>query len=141
CIVLYTVMGGMEAVIWTEVVQGVIKTIGALVILYLVVTGMDGGMSRIIDIGQAENKFSLGSFAPDFTQSTFWVVLLYGFFINLNNFGMDQNYVQRYHTTTSIREARRSIWLCVCLYVPASLLFFVIGSCLYAYYEANPDLL
>ena len=141
CIILYTVLGGMEAVIWTEVVQGVIKTAGALVILWLVVAGMPGGLPRILDIGQADHKFSLGSLAPDFTQSTFWVVLLYGFFMNLNNFGMDQNYVQRYHTTTSAREAARSVWLCVYLYVPVSLLFFILGSCLYAYYGANPELL
>jgi len=141
CIILYTVMGGMEAVIWTEVVQGVIKTGGALIILWLVVREMPGGVDRIVEIGQQDHKFSLGSLAPDFTQSTFWVVLLYGFFINLNNFGMDQNYVQRYHTTTSVREASRSIWLCVYLYIPASLLFFIIGSSLYAYYQANPQLL
>ncbi len=141
CIILYTVMGGMEAVIWTEVVQGVIKTLGALIILILVIKGMPGGISRIIEIGQADDKFSLGSLIPDFTQSTFWVVLLYGFFMNLNNFGMDQNYVQRYHTTTSVKEATRSIWLCVYLYLPVSLMFFVIGSCLYAYYQSNPELL
>lgn len=141
CIILYTVMGGMEAVIWTEVVQGVIKTAGALIILYLVVAGMPGGVDKIVQIGKTADKFSLGSFAPDFTQSTFWVVLLYGFFMNLNNFGMDQNYVQRYHTTTSIKEATRSIWLCVYLYVPVSLVFFILGSCLYAYYQSNPDML
>ncbi|HEY0111271.1 MAG TPA: sodium:solute symporter [Fibrella sp.] len=141
CIIVYTVLGGMEAVIWTEVAQGVIKTAGALVILWLVVTQIDGGVSRIMGIGETEGKFSLGSFAPDLTQSTFWVVLLYGFFINLNNFGMDQNYVQRYHTTTSVREAARSVWLCVYLYVPVSLVFFVLGSCLYAYYQVHPDLL
>lgn len=141
CIIIYTVLGGMEAVIWTEVVQGVVKTAGAVIILWLVIDGMPGGMGRILEISQANNKFSLGSFAPDFTQSTFWVVLLYGFFMNLNNFGMDQNYVQRYHTTTSVREAARSIWLCVYLYVPISLLFFFLGSCLYAYYQSSPDLL
>ena len=141
CIVIYTVLGGMEAVIWTEVVQGVVKTAGALIILWLVISGMEGGVDQIVAIGSSDGKFSLGSFAPDFTQSTFWVVLLYGFFINLNNFGMDQNYVQRYHTTTSIREAIRSIWICVYLYVPVSLVFFVLGSCLYAYYQVNPDLL
>lgn len=141
CIILYTVMGGMEAVIWTEVVQGVIKTGGALIILWLVIDGMQGGVSRIVEIGQADNKFSLGSFAPDFTQATFWVVLLYGFFMNLNNFGMDQNYIQRYHTTSSEKEAASSVWLCVYLYIPASLMFFVIGSCLYAYYTTNPDLM
>jgi solute:Na+ symporter, SSS family len=141
CIVIYTVMGGIEAVIWTEVVQGVIKTAGALVILYLVVAGMEGGVSKIIDIGKADDKFSLGSFGMDFTQSSFWVILLYGFFMNLNNFGMDQNYVQRYHTTSSIKEAASSIWLCVYLYLPVSLIFFILGTSLYAYYQSNPELL
>ncbi|KAA6440165.1 sodium/solute symporter [Dyadobacter flavalbus] len=141
CIILYTVMGGMEAVIWTEVVQGVIKTVGALVILYLVVSGMEGGFTRIAEIGWENDKFSLGSFRPDFTQSSFWVVLLYGFFMNLNNFGMDQNYVQRYHTTSSVQEASRSVWLCVYLYLPVSLIFFLLGSCLYAYYQSNPQLI
>jgi SSS family solute:Na+ symporter len=141
CIILYTVMGGMEAVIWTEVVQGVIKTLGALLILYLVIAEMPGGVSDIIDIGRTDYKFSLGSISPDFTESTFWVVLFYGFFINLNNFGMDQNYVQRYHTATSSRQASRSVWLCVALYVPASLLFFIIGTSLYAYYNVHPELI
>ncbi|MGI4869882.1 MAG: sodium:solute symporter [Janthinobacterium lividum] len=141
CIIIYTVLGGIEAVIWTEVVQGVIKTGGALLILYLVLKHLPGGMSKVVAIGRHDGKFSLGGFAPDFTQSTFWVVLLYGFFINLNNFGVDQNYVQRYHTATSAREAARSIWLCVGIYVPASLLFFLIGSALYAYYQVHPELI
>ncbi|WP_242627210.1 sodium:solute symporter [Olivibacter jilunii] len=141
CIIIYTVMGGIEAVIWTEVVQGVIKTLGAVLIIYLIVSNMPGGIPKIVEIGQTNSKFSLGSFAPDFTNSTFWVVLLYGFFINLNNFGMDQNYVQRYHTASSPREASKSVWLCVWIYLPASLLFFIIGACLFAYYEINPALI
>lgn len=141
CIIVYTVLGGIEAVIWTEVVQAVVKTFGALLILYLIITNMPGGVSKVIEIGKSADKFSLGSFSPDFVSSSFWVVLLYGFFINLNNFGMDQNYVQRYHTASSSKAASKSIWLCVWLYLPASLMFFVIGSCLYAYYEVNPDLI
>lgn len=140
CIIIYTVLGGIRAVIWTEVVQGVIKTLGAVLIIYLIVTNMPGGIPKIIEIGKANNKFSLGSFSPNFTKSTFWVVLLYGFFINLNNFGMDQNYIQRYHTAASLKQAVRSVWLCVCIYVPASFLFFIIGSCLFAYYSVHPEL-
>ena len=140
CIIIYTVLGGIEAVIWTEVVQAIVKTFGALLILYLIISNMDGGVSKIIEIGKAADKLSLGSFKPDFVSSSFWVVLLYGFFINLNNFGMDQNYIQRYHTASTSKAASNSIWLCVWLYIPASLLFFIIGSCLFAYYEVNPDL-
>jgi SSS family solute:Na+ symporter len=139
CIIIYTVLGGIEAVIWTEVVQGVIKTLGAVLILYLVVDGMPGGVSSVLEIGKANDKFSLGSFDFNFVESSFWVVLLYGFFINLNNFGMDQNYVQRYHTAPNSKEAAKSLWLCVVLYVPASLLFFIIGSALFAYYSVNPE--
>jgi SSS family solute:Na+ symporter len=141
CIVIYTVMGGIEAVIWTEVVQGVLKTLGAVIIIYLVAKEVPGGLKEILDTGLADNKLSLGTMNLDFTTSSFWVVLLYGFFINLNNFGMDQNYVQRYHTATSEKEANKSVWLCVWIYVPVSLLFFVIGTCLYTYYMQNPELL
>ena len=139
CIIFYTVLGGIEAVIWTEVVQAGVKTLGALLIIFLIIKDMPGGVSKIIEIGQQDHKFSLGSFSPDFTEATFWVILFYGFFINLNNFGMDQNYVQRYHTAKTSKEASKSLWLCVYLYVPASLLFFAIGSCLYAYYVVHPD--
>jgi len=139
-IIIYTVLGGIEAVIWTEVVQAIIKTLGAVLILYLVISKMPGGLSQIIAIGKADNKFSLGSFGLDFTSSTFWVILLYGFFINLTNFGIDQTYVQRYHATTSQKAAAKSLWICVKLYIPASLLFFIIGSCLYGFYQVHPEL-
>lgn len=141
CIIIYTVLGGIEAVIWTEVVQGILKTAGALVIIVLLCRLTPNGLSEIIDTAAREHKFSLGSFDLDFKSSSFWVVLLYGFFINLNNFGMDQNYVQRYHTAVSSKEASKSVWLCVWIYVPVSLLFFFIGSSLFVYYQNNPELL
>ena len=141
CIIIYTVLGGMEAVIWTEVVQGIIKTLGAVLILFLIVKEVPGGFSKVISIASSDHKFSLGSLSPNLTESTFWVVLLYGFFINLNNFGMDQNYIQRYHTAKSTKQASRSVWLCVAMYVPASLLFFVIGAALYAFYQVHPVLI
>ncbi|WP_152268503.1 sodium:solute symporter [Agriterribacter humi] len=142
CIIIYTVLGGMEAVIWTEVVQGIIKTAGALIVLGIILYEMKGGVGEIFRIGVADEKFGLGSFSlTDFSSSTFWVVFLYGFFINLNNFGMDQNYVQRYHTARSEKEAARSVWLCVYWYLPVSLLFFIIGTALYAYFSQHPELL
>lgn len=141
CIILYTVLGGMEAVIWTEVVQGVIKTLGAFLILFLIVREIPGGFSGILSIGREHDKFSLGTLSPNFTESSFWVILFYGFFMNLNNFGMDQNYVQRYHTAVNQKQASKSVWLCVMLYVPASLLFFLIGTSLFAYYQVHPEMI
>jgi SSS family solute:Na+ symporter len=141
CIILYTVLGGMEAVIWTEVVQGIIKTLGAVLILYLVMKQIPGGVEQVVAIAKADNKWNLGSSSLNFTQPTFWVVLLYGFFINLNNFGMDQNYIQRYHTAGTSKQAAKSVWLCVWLYIPVSLLFVLIGTSLYSFYQTQPELL
>lgn len=139
CIVLYTVLGGMEAVIWTEVIQAIIKTLGALLILGIVLSQIS--FSNVVSTGWQEQKFSLGSFRFDFYSSSFWVVFLYGFFINLTNFGIDQNYIQRYHTARNAHDAARSIWLCVGYYLPVSMLFFFIGTALYVYYQANPELI
>jgi solute:Na+ symporter, SSS family len=140
CIIIYTVMGGMEAIIWTDVVQGIILTFGALLILFFVIKDMPGGVNAITDIGTTNNKFSLGSFSFDLTSPSFWMVLLYGFFINLNNFGMDQNYIQRYHTAVNEKGAAKSVWLCVYLYLPVSLLFFIIGASLFAFYQVHPEM-
>jgi solute:Na+ symporter, SSS family len=140
-VTLYTVMGGMEAVIWTEVVQSIIKTIGAILVLALVIWGVKGGVHEIYQTSVSSDKLSLGSFEPVFTRDTFWVVFLYGVLINLTNFGVDQNYVQRYHTASNIKEASKSLWLCVYMYLPSSLMFFVIGTCLFTYYHQNPDML
>lgn len=141
CIIIYTVLGGMEAVIWTEVAQGILKTLGAILILYLIIREIPGGWKQTYELAAAADKMSLGSFKMDFTSSTFWVVLLYGFFINLNNFGMDQNYIQRYHTAKSEQQAGKSVWMCVWMYVPASLLFFIIGAALFSWYQVHPEML
>lgn len=142
CIIIYTMMGGMEAVIWTEVVQSIIKTLGALLILYLIISRLNGGFNYIIETGKANDKFSLGSFEfTGFSMSTFWVIFLYGFFINLNNFGIDQNYIQRYHTARNTGDASRSIWMCVLFYLPVSLLFFFMGTALFSYYHQHPELI
>jgi len=138
-ITLYTVVGGIEAVIWTDVVQSLVLMVGAVAVVFLLFTGMPEGPAQIIHIGLENDKFSLGSLAPDFTTATFWVVLLYGLFINLNNFGIDQSFVQRYHTARNEREAARSVWLGALLYVPISLLFFVIGTALFGYYNTHTE--
>ncbi len=140
-VTLYTVIGGIEAVIWTDMVQAIILTIGALVAVVILVVKMPGGATQLFDIAVAHNKFSLGTFAPTVYESGFWLVLIYGLVINLQNFGIDQSYVQRFHTARSLEEARRSVWFGALLYVPVSALFFFIGSALFAYYSAQPALL
>ena len=140
-VTLYTLLGGIEAVIWTDVVQSMVLLAGALLVTAMLLFGMPEGPGQAIEIAMQHDKFSLGSFEPNFTESTFWVVLLYGIFINLTNFGIDQSYIQRYHAANSDAAAKRSVWLGALLYVPVSLLFFFIGSTLFSYYQVHPEMM
>lgn len=140
-VIVYTVFGGIEAVIWTDVVQSLVLIGGALGCAAVLTFGMPEGPGQLWDIALENHKFDLGSFGPSLTESTFWVVLVYGVFINLQNFGIDQSYVQRYQTARSDTEANRSVWLGALLYIPISAVFFFIGTALFAYYKAQPDLL
>ncbi|MEC8825256.1 MAG: sodium:solute symporter [Verrucomicrobiota bacterium] len=139
-VTLYTLIGGIEAVIWTDAIQSIVLTLGAILVTGLLLAGHPEGPSGALAAASDAGKFSLGDWSlTDLTSSTVWVVLVYGLFINLTNFGIDQNYIQRYHTANSTAEARRSLWVGALLYVPVSLLFFLIGSLLFSFYQQAPD--
>ncbi len=135
-VTIYTLVGGIEAVIWTDVIQSLVLSFGAIAVIGLLLVGEPGG-SSLLETATTNDKFSLGSFALDFTQSSFWVVLLFGIFINLTNFGIDQNYIQRYHTANSEHAAKRSLWLGAVTYIPVSAMFFLIGTLLFGFYRAH----
>ncbi len=140
-ITLYAMLGGIKAVIWTEAIQGFILIGGALVCMGVLIFGMPEGPKQLFDIAIEENKFSLGSFGPSLTESTFWVCLVYGIFINLQNYGIDQNYVQRYLTAKDDKSAKFSALFGGYLFIPVSAIFFLIGTGLYTYYKTHPGLL
>ena len=136
-VIIYSMMGGLKAVIWADAIQGIILIGGALLCLGILMFSMPKGPLQTFQlaIDAAEgNKFSLGSFGTSLTESTFWVCFIYGIFINLQNYGIDQNYVQRYHTAKSLRAARFSVLFGGYLFIPVSALFFLIGTALYSYY-------
>ncbi len=137
----YSMLGGIQAVIWTDAIQGIVLVVGAIVCAVVLTFSMPEGPSQIFEIAAANDKFSLGSFGASISESTFWVVLIYGLFINLQNYGIDQNFVQRYMTTSSDKKAKSSAMFGALLYVPVSLIFFYIGTALFSYYTAQPDLL
>jgi len=139
--ILYTLIGGIEAVIWADMVQSFVLIGGALACAGLLMFGMPEGPGQVFRVASENDKLSLGSFGAGLAQPTFWVVLVYGIFINLQNFGIDQSYVQRYATARSDAEARKSVWLGSLLYLPISGLFLFIGTALFAFYTAQPELL
>jgi SSS family solute:Na+ symporter len=140
-VVIYSVAGGMKAVIWTDAIQGAILIVGALACVVLLFVELPGGFEQFIQVGRAHDKFTLGPFDGRLDIPTFWVTLIYGIFINLQNYGIDQNYIQRYKSAKDEKGARFSALFGGLIYLPVSFLFFLIGTALFVYYQAYPGLL
>ncbi len=136
-VTLYTLLGGIEAVIWTDVVQSLVLTVGMLVCVVVLLLHVPGGADEFLVTSWQAGRFSLGSFGGSLTESTFWVVLFYGLFVNLQNFGIDQSYVQRYATAKSEQDATRSVWLGALLYLPISAVLFFVGTALASFYAGE----
>ena len=140
-IIAYSMLGGVKGVIWADAIQGFIMIGGALVCLCILLFSHPGGPVESMRLAWEADKFSLGSFSlTTLGESTFWVCLVYGIFTNLQNYGIDQNYVQRYHAAKSDREARFSALFGGYLFIPVSAVFFLIGTALWSYYHASPEL-
>ena len=140
-ITLYTVVGGSEAVIWTDTVHNVILIVGVVACVALLVGGMPRGPAQTFRVAADHDKFGLGAFAGIATEPSMWAVLLYGLFENLRNFGIDQSYVQRYLTARDDGAARRSLWLGGVTYIPLAAVLLFIGTALFSFYNARPGLL
>lgn len=138
-VTVYSFVGGIVAVIWADALQAIVLMVGAVICSLLMLFNMPEGPEQLFHIAAEHDKFSLGSFGSSLTESTFWVVLIYGVVINLQNFGIDQSYIQRYIASKSHQEARKSVWLGGLLYVPVSAVFFFLGTQLFAFYQAHPE--
>ncbi len=140
-VTLYTVLGGIEAVIWVDVVQVLVLFGGALVTLALIVLKTEGGIPEIVSLGAAAGKFRLVNFSYDMATTALWVVVLGKLAGILVCQTADQTIVQRYLTTRNESQAARSIWTNALLSIPAGLLFFSVGTALWAFYRTHPQLL
>lgn len=138
---LYTVLGGIEAVIWTDVLQVIILFGGALLSLILILLQIDGGLPAFFEIAGNANKFHFLNWTWDATVSAVWVVFLGNLLANLVPYTTDQSVVQRYLTTKTEKQAARSIYTNAFLSIPAGLLFFSLGTALFVFYKTHPGLL
>jgi len=138
-VTMYAFVGGIVAVIWTDALQAIVLVTGALACLVIMIYNLPGGTTELFAVAAKHDKFSLGEMGlADWSRQTFWVVMLNGVFVNLQNFGIDQSYVQRYIASSSEKEARKSVWLGGLLYLPVSAVFFLIGTALFAFYLSRP---
>ncbi len=133
----YTVMGGIAAVIWTDVLQVVVLIGGALVCLVIAVHD-SGGVSAALETARAADKFHMFDWTWSTTDMVGWVLIVGFAFTNLVPYTTDQTVIQRYLTTSDEAAARKSLWLNLAMTIPTGLLFYGLGTALFVYYQGHP---
>jgi len=133
--IVFTFYGGIEAVIWVEVVQLVIYIGGAIAAAIVLINNIDGGFSGAASIGQQFDKFDVFDFNLDFAKTyTFWGGLLGGCFLTMSTHGTDQYLVQRYLCTDKPRSAATALLSSGAVVLAQFIGFLFIGVLLFAFY-------
>lgn len=136
--IAYCTMGGVEAVVWGDVVQGIILMGGAIMAVGYLMFHTDGGAAGFFSIGAEADKFRIFDWSFDYRSATFWVIILGGIANNLISYTSDQTVIQRYLTTKDEKSARHSILMNGAMSVFISVAFFAIGTGLYTFFKTHP---
>jgi len=137
-VIFITLKGGIEAVIWLDVIQGFMLIFGGLIVLAIIMFSVNGGPAALFDVAFSNNKIGFGPYDLDFTHLTFFVMVLNGIFYGIQKYGTDQTIVQRYLTARSEKGAIRAALMGVVLSLPVWALFMFIGTALFAFYQLAP---
>ena len=137
--IVYTAMGGMKAVIWTDFVQVLVKMGGALFVIGFIVWHIHGGLGEFVATATANHKMHLLDFSFDLTKATVWGFLFLVLFDVVLTFPKDQVLMQRTLSTESDKEAGRSIWMFAAIMIPGGFVFYLIGTALFVFYKDNPE--
>ncbi len=144
--IVYTLLGGMEAVIWTDVMQSLVMIAGLAFCAVALSRSVFSGPEPLIQAAVDNGKFSFGNLKLSLnaqellSDRTIWVMIIFGVTENLRNLLADQNYVQKYCSVPDERQAKRSIWIAMLIYIPLTLVFLYIGTALFAFYSQGDEL-
>jgi SSS family transporter len=138
--IIFTYFGGMEAVIWVEVVQLGIYIAGAIAAAVVLLNSIDGGFAGATALASQFGKFSVFDFAFDYTKTyTFWSGLIGGCFLTMSTHGTDQYLVQRYLCTDRARHATIALLTSGAIVLVQFIGFLFIGVLLFAFYHPFTD--
>ncbi|HUG71009.1 MAG TPA: sodium:solute symporter [Pirellulaceae bacterium] len=140
--IIYTFFGGMKAVVWSDCLQLVVYVTGGILALAILVRSFPGGVSELVEFGEATGRFRLFDFrvlpAEGFSlltePFTFWAGLFGGAVLTLGTHGTDQMMVQRYLCTRNQREAGLALILSGCVVLLQFALFLLLGVALACFY-------
>jgi SSS family transporter len=137
--ICYTALGGMKAVVWTDIVQLVVKMGGALFAIGFIVWSLDGGWAEFVRTAAAEDKTRVFDFSFDLGKATVWGFIFLVLFDVVLTFPKDQVLMQRTLSTPNAKEAGRSIWAFAAIMIPGGIVFYGIGTALFVFYKAHPE--
>ncbi|WP_229730834.1 sodium:solute symporter [Pseudoxanthomonas indica] len=137
--IIYTAMGGMKAVIWTDFVQVFVKMGGAMFAIGFIIWHLKGGVPEFFATAMAEQKMHTLDFSFDLTKATVWGFIFLVIFDVVLTFPKDQVLMQRTLSTKSDKEAGRSIWAFAAIMIPGGFIFYGIGTALFVHYKNNPE--
>ncbi|MFI1773606.1 sodium:solute symporter [Thalassobellus citreus] len=136
-IIILTLLGGMEAVIWMDVIQGFLLIGGGLLCIGILLFNSEGGAGHMISEAVSMKKIDFGPYDFSFSELTFWVLVINGAFYALQKYGTDQTIVQRYLTAKNDKDAKKAAYIGVLASVPVWGLFMLIGSLLFVFYNTG----
>ncbi len=136
--IIYCTMGGVEAVIWGDVIQGLILVFGAIFAVIYLAVNTEGGVMGCIDIALENDKLRLFDWNNSWSQACWWVIIIGGLANNLISYTSDQTVIQRYLTTPDEKSAGRGILVNGLMSVFVSVAFYMIGTGLYTFYKTHP---
>ncbi|HEY1053290.1 MAG TPA: sodium/solute symporter [Prosthecobacter sp.] len=136
---LYTALGGMRAVIWTDVMQFIVLFGGQLMIVFVALGKIPGGLGGVWDTALADHRLDLSLSFSMSERVNLGAVLIAGAFLHLVQMATDQVSVQRYLSAGSLKESQRSLWIKLWFVLPVLVLFYGTGLVLYAFYKAHGD--
>lgn len=137
--IAYTALGGMKAVIWTDVAQVIVKFGGLFFALGFIIWSLKGGSREFVAVAAADDKMRLIDWSFDLTKATIWCFVFLQLMETVLTFPKDQVLMQRVFATKSVKEAGRSVWIFAALVLPGSLILYLIGTGLYVYYHSFPE--
>ena len=149
-IAIYTVSGGIKAVVWTQFFQTFLLWLGAFLCAYTVLKGINGGIPEVFRTAIADGKFQLGDLntatgklemSPWFSiqQKSIILIFMVGLFNWLYEYSSNQNVIQKYVSAKNPREATKAIWICCFCSVPTWTFFMFLGTALYVFFKQHPD--
>ncbi len=153
----YTILGGIEAVVWTDVIQTIVLITGGLFCLFIIIVEIPGGLTTIIETAWQADKLSVGDFGsagavnstnagyqpaswqPSLFEKTALMMLLIGLISWLTEYSSNQNTVQRFCASKSEHEARKAMFICALVSVPTWAFFMFLGTALWVFFQHYPS--